>query len=124
MTRMAQTQALPDVEHDDVLIGEAVHAAMWRARVTQTQLASVLGLDQAAVSRRLRGRTSWKVSEIRLAAALLSVRVADLLPPDELGLNPAVTREDVAAEIRCTQPPVEATAFALPQRREAFPDAA
>lgn len=36
--RMEQAQELPDVGSDDVLIGEAVHAAMWRARVTQTQL--------------------------------------------------------------------------------------
>lgn len=115
---MAQAQAQPDVGADDVLIGEAVHAAMWRARVTQTELARVLGLDQAAVSRRLRGRTAWKASEVRRAAALLGVRMADLLPPDELGLDPAMTREDAAAEIRCTQPPVEATAIArvLPLR--------
>lgn len=82
MTCMVQTQALPDVERDDVLIGEAVHTAMWRARVTQTELARILRLDQAAVSRRLRGRTSWKVSEVRLAAAALGVSVADLLPPE------------------------------------------
>lgn len=79
---MTEMHVLPDVERDDVVIGEAVHAAMWRAHVTQTQLARALGIDQAAVSRRLRGRTAWKVSEIRLTAALVGVRVAELLPPE------------------------------------------
>lgn len=79
---MSEGLSLPDVEQDDVLIGEAVHAAMWRAKVSQTRLAAALGLDQAAVSRRLRGRTAWKASEVRVTAALLGVRVVDLLPVD------------------------------------------
>lgn len=82
---MNTAQNLPDVERDDVLIGEAVHAAMWRAHVSQTQLARALGLDQAAISRRLRGRTAWKASEVRVTAALLGVAVVDLLPIDDAG---------------------------------------
>lgn len=80
---MEEARKLPDVELDDVLIGEAVHAAMWRAHVSQTVLARALGLDQAAVSRRLRGRTAWKASEVRMTAALLGVRVVDLLPAED-----------------------------------------
>ncbi len=64
----------------DETIGANVHQQMWRARVSQVQLAGALGVDQAAVSRRLRGKTPWKASEIMAAAALLGVDITDLYP--------------------------------------------
>lgn len=64
----------------DETIGARVHQQMWRARISQVQLAGALGLDQAAVSRRLRGRTPWRASEIMTAAALLGVDIMDLYP--------------------------------------------
>jgi transcriptional regulator with XRE-family HTH domain len=67
----------------DVRIGERVRLALWRARITQQQLADALGLDQASVSRRLRGVTSWKVTEVAVAAELLSLPVYDLMALDE-----------------------------------------
>lgn len=67
----------------DAAIGERVRISMWRARITQKQLADALNVDQAAVSRRLRGRTPWKVTDISAAAALLGISVDDLLPPRE-----------------------------------------
>jgi transcriptional regulator with XRE-family HTH domain len=86
----------------DELIGERVHAAMWRARITQTQLARELGLDQAAVNRRLRGRTPWKVSDVVIAARALGVSVEDLMPRhDEIGHVAGLTRRNVAAESTC-----------------------
>lgn len=86
----------------DELIGERVHAAMWRARVTQTQMARELGLDQAAVNRRLRGRTPWKVSDVITAARVLGVSVAELMPQhDEIGPVGGLTRRNVAAESTC-----------------------
>ena len=91
---MAQPHAEPVTDDDDTYIGERVHMEMWRAGITQVQLAAALGLDQAAVSRRLRGRTAWKASEVRRAANLLRVAVVDLLPPDELtaaALKPQVS---------------------------------
>lgn len=88
----------------DELIGERVHAAMWRARITQVQLARELGLDQAAINRRLRGRTPWKVTDVIVAARVLGVSVEDLMPKhDELGHVGGLTRGNVAAESRCTQ---------------------
>jgi transcriptional regulator with XRE-family HTH domain len=65
----------------DETIGANVHQQMWRARVSQTRLAGALGIDQAAVSRRLRGQTPWKASEVMAAAALLGVEIVDLYPP-------------------------------------------
>lgn len=94
----------------DELIGARVHAAMWRTRVTQKQLAAALGVDQGSVSKRLRGRTAWKVSDVIVAAQLCGVSVEDLMPQhDELGHVKGLTRGDVAAESRCTQPLPEGT---------------
>lgn len=87
----------------DELIGARVHAAMWRARVTQKQLAAALDVDQGSVSRRLRGRTAWKVSDVVAAAQLCGVDMSELMPThDELGSAGAVTRGNRAAESRCT----------------------
>ena len=72
----------------DAVIGERVHAALWRARVTQTSAAEALGLDQAAVSRRLRGKTAWKVTEVLALADLLQVDLAELLPEGALCSRP------------------------------------
>lgn len=66
----------------DVAIGERVRLALWRARLTQLQLAEALGVDQAAVSRRLRGQTPWKASDVEVAAKLLDLTVADLMAPE------------------------------------------
>ena len=81
-------QVLPDVERDDVVIGEAVHAAMWRAHVTQTQLARVLGIDQAAVSRRLRGRTAWSATRTPTSAGSRDDTETDPALPRPNGLRP------------------------------------
>lgn len=94
----------------DASIGEHVHTAMWRARITQQQMADALGVDRAAVSRRLRGQTPWKVSDVLAAARLCGVTLEDLMPQhDELGPVSALTRGNVAAESRCTQAPAEGT---------------
>jgi transcriptional regulator with XRE-family HTH domain len=87
----------------DELIGARVHAAMWRARVTQKQLAAALDVDQGSVSRRLRGRTAWRVSDVVVAAQLCGVDMSELMPThDELGPAGAATRGNRAAESRCT----------------------
>jgi transcriptional regulator with XRE-family HTH domain len=87
----------------DELIGARVHSAMWRARVTQKQLAAALDVDQGSVSRRLRGRTAWKVSDVVAAARLCGVDMSELMPTrDELGHAGSLTRGNVAAEFRCT----------------------
>jgi transcriptional regulator with XRE-family HTH domain len=96
----------------DEEIGARVHSALWRARVQQKDLAAALGLDQGSLSKRLRGRIAWKVSELVVASTVLGVSVVDLLPetavtaarplPErrELGASTALSREDVPAEFR------------------------
>ena len=94
----------------DALIGERVHQQMWRVRVTQATVASAIGVDAAAVSRRLRGRTAWKAGELYALARLLGTTVGELLPdPRELSQVEGMTREDGAAEFRCTPARVNAT---------------
>lgn len=78
-------------------VGERVHQVMWRRRVTQTEMAAALGIDQAAVNRRLRGKTAWKLTEIVEVARLLDVRVGELIP------DAPFTRDAAGAEFRCTR---------------------
>ena len=64
-----------------------------------------LGIDQAAVSRRLRGRTEWKVSELLTVAGLLGIHPLELIPtqtgPDGPGgTNGAVDAPTVST--RCS----------------------
>lgn len=87
----------------DVLIGERVHGAMWRAHVTQTQLARAMSLDTAAVNRRLRGRTSWRVTDLLTVAEYLGVAFEELMPTNDELCGPwPLTREKAAAESKWT----------------------
>lgn len=70
-----------DVEPNyDELIGEIAHALMWRKHLTQTQVASILGIAQPTLNRKLRGTRPWAVNELYALAAALDVPVTDLLP--------------------------------------------
>lgn len=99
------TQPMDEGVPVDVEIGERVHGAMWKARVSQVTLAQVLHLDQAAISRRLRGRTAWKVSELIATAGVLGVPLSDLLPASTRALSAPLplSREDGQASFRCTR---------------------
>lgn len=67
----------------DQAIGESVHTLMWRQGITQTAMADALGLDQSALSRKLRGGRPWRASEVFAAAALLGVAPGSLYPLTE-----------------------------------------
>ena len=67
-------------ENLDAQIGELVHQALWRARATQTDLAQALNVDQGSVSRRLRGRIAWRVSDLMAAGRLCGVDWMTLVP--------------------------------------------
>jgi hypothetical protein len=56
-----------------------VRALMGRHSVNQATLASWLGLHQTAMSKRLRGETEWKVSEIDGIARAFAVHPSELL---------------------------------------------
>lgn len=59
-----------------------VRAELARRRVTQTQLASVLGIPQPAVSRRLGGKVPFSIDELADLAAYLGMPVASLITAD------------------------------------------
>lgn len=64
----------------DAEIGERVHHLMWRQRLSQTALASILGLTQGTVSKKLRGSTAWFATELITVADALGTSVEELLP--------------------------------------------
>lgn len=61
------------------LVATEVRVNMARIRMTQTQLAGVLGLPQSAVSNRLRGKVPFTVDELQTVAAALGVHPAALV---------------------------------------------
>lgn len=60
-------------------VAAEVRANMARARMTQTDLADVLGLTQSVVSKRLRGKIAFSVDELEKVADALGVHPATLL---------------------------------------------
>jgi transcriptional regulator with XRE-family HTH domain len=67
--------------------GDNIGAELRRKRHTQTDLADLLGLSQAAVSRKLRGKAPMTVDELFTIAAWLDVSVMELVP-DPTGAAP------------------------------------
>ena len=72
----------------EVVSGE-VRALMGRYGVNQTQLADWLGVNQTAVSARLRGVTEWKVAEIDRIAEGFAVHPAELMGGYATGPHPS-----------------------------------
>lgn len=60
-------------------VAEEVRALMGRRRVSQMQLADVLGVAQTGVSKRLRGRIPFDANEIGVLAAFFGVAPAVLV---------------------------------------------
>jgi predicted transcriptional regulator len=56
-----------------------IRAELARQKVSQSQVAEVLGVSQAAVSRRLSGALPFELDEIAAVADLLNVRARDLI---------------------------------------------
>ena len=51
---------------------------MWDRRMKQAELAEALGLEQSALSKRLRGERGWSVSEVLIAARHLGTTISYL----------------------------------------------
>lgn len=68
---------MPD-SHSQVVAAN-VRAAAARKRASQSDLGRVLGVSQAAVSRRLLGRMSFRVDELRLLAEYLDAPIESLM---------------------------------------------
>ena len=66
----------------DERIGELVRFWMYRRDTRQPQLASVLNLTQASVSRKISGKVPWTATELAKTAAMLDVPLSELMPED------------------------------------------
>lgn len=58
---------------EDELIGERVHAVIWRRKMTQTEVAGWIDLTQSALSNKLRGKRPFLARELRVLARRLGV---------------------------------------------------
>lgn len=56
-----------------------VRAEMARRHHSQNSLAVLIGMRQQALSRRLSGQTAFTIDEIAAIAAILNVRITDLV---------------------------------------------
>lgn len=61
-------------------IARAIRKEAAGARRSQTDLAAALGLSQAAMSRRMRGATPFRPSEVERIATFLGVPLSTLVP--------------------------------------------
>jgi transcriptional regulator with XRE-family HTH domain len=60
-------------------VADAVRAEAARARLTQSDLAEILGIDRRAVGRRLKGRPEFTPTELSRLAAHLEIPVSVLM---------------------------------------------
>ena len=88
------------VDHEaDTAVGRRVHMLMWDRQLKQTELAPRLGIEQSALSKKLRGIRPWSLDEVVAVARELRTSVAYLIGEvDEMGkwctprdLNPEPT---------------------------------
>lgn len=71
------TAAEPTRLSTDERIGTNVHHLLWSQRVSQKQLASVLGITASVLSKKLRGG-AWYADQVESAANFLGVRIERL----------------------------------------------
>lgn len=71
--------------HSDYALSVAaeVRAHMGRQRMTQTALATHMGVSQGYISRRLTGEVPFTVTELDEIARILTVPISDLLPEQQ-----------------------------------------
>jgi predicted transcriptional regulator len=60
-------------------VGANIRAEMARRKVPQREIADLLDLPQASVSKRLAGEVPWRITELAKIAAFLDVPLAVLL---------------------------------------------
>jgi len=65
-------------------VAAEVRAELARKRIPQSDLAEVLGVSQAGISRRLSGATPFDVNELAAVAAFLGVPVGKLMPAENV----------------------------------------
>lgn len=76
MTTSINERHLPAAEHT----GARINQLLWERRITKTQAALVVGVNQSTFSKKLRGYVPITVDELVAIATLLGVEPRDLLP--------------------------------------------
>lgn len=76
MTTLRKEQAQASL---DAQVGRRVHHMMWDAKMTQTALGKVLGMDQSSLAKRLRGDRRWDLDEVAAVAAAFNTSMAYLV---------------------------------------------
>ncbi|MFP7697080.1 helix-turn-helix domain-containing protein [Trueperella sp. LYQ143] len=66
----------------DSYIGERVHLWLRRRGHSQVELSEYLGMTQASVSRKMKGKTAWTATNIYHVAQFLQVSVSELFPSE------------------------------------------
>lgn len=69
----------------DEVIGEKVAHLMWKQRITQTSLATRVGMKQSVLGRKLRGMVTWSARDVYAVASVLRVEVGELYRPLSAG---------------------------------------
>lgn len=70
-------------------VSENIRVLMARRGVKQPQIAEILGISQAAISRRMNGQTTWNVDDLEQIGAAFEVSVAELIGTPETDPRPS-----------------------------------
>ena len=70
-------------------VGEQVRFWMYRRGIHQPQIAKVLNLTAATVSRKIAGKVPWTATELAKTAAVLDVPLTELMPEDTVEIAKA-----------------------------------
>jgi DNA-binding transcriptional regulator YdaS (Cro superfamily) len=95
MTAVAVTPGTVDEQ-----IGALVHQLMWQNRITQKTMADLLGIQQSAMSRKLRGGRPWLAAEVARVAYALGVAPGDLMPASSAPPSEPLTDADMSTTRR------------------------
>lgn len=71
------------------LVGEEIRLLCMRRHVSGKDLATVIGVSQVGVSRRMTGETPWDINELAAVAEAFGLPIAALLPPPSAAPVPA-----------------------------------
>lgn len=105
MTAMNLSTARAEVSADaDAEVGRRVHMLMWDRQITQSALAPQLGIEQSALSKKLRGHRGWSVAELIVTASALGTTVGYLVGEVE-EVPSRITERNLASVIEITEAP-------------------
>ena len=88
MSTVIQFPDRPSARPLSEVVSAEIRSLMGRYQVTQVMLASWLGVKQASISERLKGKSRWSLDEIDRVAAGFAVHPAELMGGYATGPHP------------------------------------